>query len=205
MTDTPLPVTQALDRAIDRIMGVEIEAMDGDNLAVMLCGCFDSDDGGEPDDNGWSQSATDAYEEIKQEIAGLFVPVREAIAAWNTRASQPVAPVDGLDVVAWIVSNANGDQWRVWQHGFPAWSKDRNKATRYARREDAEAVHAEDEDAWRVEPYGQSDAAQVIAELVEVAERILDRGYISSSIEEERGDHDALVAAISAAKHGGAK
>lgn len=36
-------------------------------------------------------------------------------------------------------------------------------------------------------------------ELLEVAERILDRGYVSSSIEEECGDHDALVAAIAKA------
>lgn len=75
---TPL---QELDRAINRIMGIEIEAMGGDNLSVVLCRYFDSDDGSEPDDNGWSDSAINAYEEIKQEIAGKFVPVREAIIA----------------------------------------------------------------------------------------------------------------------------
>lgn len=84
MTDTEQPsqwaVNRVIDRAIDRIMGVEIEAMNGDNLAVVLCSHFDCDDGSEPDDNGWSQAATDAYDEIKQEIAGLFVPVREEIA-----------------------------------------------------------------------------------------------------------------------------
>lgn len=36
-------------------------------------------------------------------------------------------------------------------------------------------------------------------DLLEVAQRILDRGYVSESIEEERDDHLALVAAISKA------
>lgn len=55
--------------------------------------------------------------------------------------------------VAWIVGNGNGDRWRAWKDGNPVWVEDREKATRYARREDAEAVHGEDEDAWRVVPY----------------------------------------------------
>jgi hypothetical protein len=72
-------ILRQLDRAIERIMGVEIEAMDGDNLAVVLCSHFDDNDGSEPNDCGWSQTAVNAYEEIKQEIAGKFVPVREDI------------------------------------------------------------------------------------------------------------------------------
>lgn len=76
-------IMRQLDRAIERIMGVEIEAMNGDNLAVTLCSYFDRDDDSEPNDNGWSESATNAYDEIKQEIAGLFVPVREAVQAFT--------------------------------------------------------------------------------------------------------------------------
>jgi hypothetical protein len=53
----------------------------------------------------------------------------------------------------WIVGNANADQWRTWKDGYSAWTEDRDKATRYARREDAEAVHQDDEGAWRVVPY----------------------------------------------------
>lgn len=81
-------VVRALDRAIEQIMGIEIEAMNGDNLAVTLCSHFDDPDGGELDDNGWSQAATDAYDEIKAEIAGKFVPVREAIAAFARHRQQ---------------------------------------------------------------------------------------------------------------------
>jgi hypothetical protein len=84
--DAVATVVRELDRAIERIMGIEIEAMAGDNLAVLLCSQFDRDDDSEPDDNGWwSQSAIDAYDEIKREIAGLFVPVRAAIAAITGR------------------------------------------------------------------------------------------------------------------------
>lgn len=51
---------------------------------------------------------------------------------------------------AWVVSNGNDDEWRCWKDGFSAWTNDINEATRYSRREDAEAVHQEDEDAWHV-------------------------------------------------------
>lgn len=56
-------------------------------------------------------------------------------------------------VSGWIIGNSAGDLWRAWVNGCPEWDGDRDKATRYARREDAEAVHDADEEAWRVEPY----------------------------------------------------
>ncbi len=95
---TQADVTRELDRAIDRIMSIEIEAMGGDNLAVSLCSYFDRDDDSEPDDNGWSQSATDAYDEIKKEIAGLFVPVREKLTAF-ARHRIAATPPDALQTV----------------------------------------------------------------------------------------------------------
>lgn len=55
----------------------------------------------------------------------------------------------------WIVASADGLRFRMWETGWPRWTDDRQLATRYARREDAEAVHSEDEDAWRVEPFAQ--------------------------------------------------
>lgn len=53
----------------------------------------------------------------------------------------------------WIVTSGDGKQFRLWKDGLPAWTDERAEATRYARRADAEAVHAEDEDAWCVVPY----------------------------------------------------
>lgn len=58
----------------------------------------------------------------------------------------------------WIIANSAGDRWRVWRNGNIEWTEHRGHATRYVRREDAEAVHAEDEDAWRVEPYRTVEA-----------------------------------------------
>jgi hypothetical protein len=53
----------------------------------------------------------------------------------------------------WIVGDSSGNRWRTWENAGPVWTEDREKATRYARREDAEAVHGEDEDAWHFVPY----------------------------------------------------
>lgn len=64
-----------------------------------------------------------------------------------------VEPGRKADIGGWIVGNGAGTAWRVWRDGFPEWTEQRDVATRYARREDAEAVHREDEDAWIVIPY----------------------------------------------------
>ena len=53
----------------------------------------------------------------------------------------------------WVVSDVDGDKFRSWVNGIPRWTTDIDRATRYHRREDAEAVHAEDEDAWLIVPY----------------------------------------------------
>lgn len=57
----------------------------------------------------------------------------------------------------WIVGNSENDRWRAWDQGNAVWVDDPAKATRYARREDAEAVHAEDEDAWVVRVYDSGE------------------------------------------------
>ncbi|MCG7507105.1 hypothetical protein [Mesorhizobium retamae] len=54
---------------------------------------------------------------------------------------------------AWIVGSGDRKRWRIWTDGMPAWTENREQATRFARREDAEAVHREDEDAWTIIPY----------------------------------------------------
>ena len=94
-------MTDELDRAIDRIMGVGIEAMGGDNLAVLLCSHFDDpDDGSDMDDTGWSETATNAYEEIKREIEGLFVPVRAELAAMRQEIEAQIATTERTTALA---------------------------------------------------------------------------------------------------------
>lgn len=51
----------------------------------------------------------------------------------------------------WVVREGRNGRFRTWEDGWSSWTADPARATYYARREDAEAVHAEDEDAWCVE------------------------------------------------------
>ena len=60
----------------------------------------------------------------------------------------------------WIVSNGSGTCWRTWKDGWSAWTDKCEEATRYARREDAEAVHREDEAAWFVQPFAAATKPQ---------------------------------------------
>jgi len=65
-------------------------------------------------------------------------------------AAIPAPALAAADDDGWIMGNAERNQWRSWRDGFPAWTEKPLDATRYARRCDAEAVHANDEDAWCV-------------------------------------------------------
>lgn len=56
---------------------------------------------------------------------------------------QPHAPT------AYIIANANEDQFRFWDLG-PEWTADRSKALHFARRSDAEEFSKDDEDAWKI-------------------------------------------------------
>lgn len=94
-----------------------------------------------------------------------FAPILFALEdAFPERPHAPVSrPGDGVEG-GWIVSNGNDDRWRAWDQGNPIWVDDPAKATRYARSEDAEAVHAEDEDAWCVKPY--TNSASDVGEMI---------------------------------------
>ncbi len=59
-----------------------------------------------------------------------------------------------------VVLSGDKLRYRTWVNGSPAWTEDLGEATRYARKEDADAVHAEDEDAWVVWPYTTAEAEQ---------------------------------------------
>lgn len=60
------------------------------------------------------------------------------------------------DASGWVVTNGDGNRFRCWEEGSPSWTPKVDKAVRYARREDAEAVHYDDDGAWRVIPYSEA-------------------------------------------------
>ncbi|WP_428968239.1 hypothetical protein ACQR50_10305 [Sphingomonas sp. Xoc002] len=80
-------------------------------------------------------------------------------------AATPAPAVDASG--GWIVSDADGVRWRAWENGSPAWTEDREQATRYHRRKDAEAVHRDDDGAWRVVPFGTGAASGSIRHAME--------------------------------------
>lgn len=85
----------------------------------------------------------------KWHLNGLFERCGEGRCPLYLRAPQAVPEVS----VGWLVENGkHGDElrYRVWKDGLPEWTADPNDATRYCRRIDAENVHREDEDAWRI-------------------------------------------------------
>jgi hypothetical protein len=53
----------------------------------------------------------------------------------------------------WVVSNSTGIKHRCWKDGMLEWTFKIDEATRYARREDAEAIHSDDDDVWMIKPY----------------------------------------------------
>lgn len=59
----------------------------------------------------------------------------------------------GAEAVAWVVSDGQDARWRMWGDSGPEWTTDREKALRFARRDDAEAFARDDEDAWHIKPY----------------------------------------------------
>ncbi len=65
---------ETMDRAM---MNVSTPAMNGENLAVLLCAFFD-DGGPDVDDCGWSQAALDGYNEVKSTLATAALTAIEA-------------------------------------------------------------------------------------------------------------------------------
>lgn len=97
-----------------------------------------------PDLCEWDELTQSRQRELKREA-------KAAIAAMPPVPTEPVA--------GWIVGDADQDKWRTWGALGPEWTSDRDKATRYARRCDAEQVHAEDMDAWSVVPFSPTPPA----------------------------------------------
>lgn len=83
------------------------------------------------------------YEGEPSQAGEAFKVVDAALATHSP------APMAGE---GWIVGN-NVGQWRTFDTFGWAWTDRRDLAVRYARREDAELVHGDDEDSWRVEQY----------------------------------------------------
>ncbi len=52
-------------------------------------------------------------------------------------------------IKGFVVLNGDRSKYRCWDHG-PAWTDDKEKALWFSRREDADALCGDDEDAWYI-------------------------------------------------------
>lgn len=82
--------------------------------------------------------------------------VEEAIqeAYWTEPVYQP--PVVRTTVfrhLGFIILNAEETEFMKWGDSGPEWTTNRDDALRFARREDAELVSAESEEAWKIKPF----------------------------------------------------
>ncbi len=104
---------------------------------------FDAIAHGDDGHRDWLREAIDCH------FAGRLVPAPRSLSTpSNTQGALEAAAVEQAG--GWIIGDDSGERWRTWETGMPEWTNDPEKATRYARREDAEAVHRHDEDAWAV-------------------------------------------------------
>lgn len=99
-----------------------------------------------------SEQAVDDRREIEQLEHELDVAKQERDAAFD-RAD--AAERNAGTEAGWVVANAlegAEQRFRRWGQVGPEWTADRDAALWFARRSDAEAFAAEDEDAWRILP-----------------------------------------------------
>lgn len=72
---------KALKRAGERLGGVSIERMGGDNLAVTLCSHFDNPDQEQDDDSGWTADAVAGCDETLSAIHAHYVAALATLRA----------------------------------------------------------------------------------------------------------------------------
>lgn len=127
----------------------------------------------EPSYDPWPVDATQDSQRF--EGANLVPCTISLTKAWRKRVPDAEQIVDlcialqpaSIEGEGWIIGDGGKpERWCSWQSGMPEWIDDRTKATRYARREDAENVHLNDDDAWTVERY--SPSAATVTESVKV-------------------------------------
>jgi len=91
----------------------------------------------------------------KQDRQAAATVIASHTAAKDAQLAELRAEIEVLrGECGWIVGNGDGTAWRYWVDGMPNWTPNRDEATRFVRRCDAE-----DEDAWRVVRFVDARAA----------------------------------------------
>jgi hypothetical protein len=98
--------------------------------------------------------------DAREQVRVGYDMVEEAIqeAFWTTPVYQPTTVSERVVFrhLGFIIATADEEEFMKWGDSGPEWTKDREEAIRFARRDDAEAVAAESEKAWKIFPHGDS-------------------------------------------------
>lgn len=90
-------------RLFERLGGVSSPKMEGDNLAILLCGYFDNPDQEDDDENGWTLDAVTGCDEVLDAIRAHFQPLADAIADLRARNDELI------EMCAQVVDNHRPD------------------------------------------------------------------------------------------------
>lgn len=94
---------------------------------------------------------------VGEDAFRIIVTSKERDALLAILSRLPAAGDPSVRHPGWIVANAACDRFRIWDLNGPDWTTNKTKALRFARRSDAEAFAAEDEDAWKIIEIGDAD------------------------------------------------
>ncbi|WP_413991477.1 hypothetical protein ACMDCR_05095 [Labrys okinawensis] len=83
--------------------------------------------------------------EFSQTVRQAALLISEYLATLNASPAGEAEALNGH----WVATNAPETAYRTWGGTCFVWTGDPNLATRYARREDVERTHAEDEGVWK--------------------------------------------------------
>jgi len=77
----PIPEVAVMKRLNERLGSVTSPLMEGDNLAILLCGIYDNPDQENEDDTGWTPDAVAGCDEVLAAIRAHYAPAAALLSA----------------------------------------------------------------------------------------------------------------------------
>jgi hypothetical protein len=107
--------------------------------------------------DAWERRHTEAVQELSAKLDSASRQIEEEQDIAVQQQSRAEAAERSLETQGWVISDGQDKQYRTFENSYCEWST-LDKAIRFARREDAEAFAAEDEDAWHIRTFVDASA-----------------------------------------------